>query len=625
MPATKLGSKDLQFHPIHDESQIPEFDVFIAGSGPIGATYARCLVDAGYSVLMTEIGDQDTRLPATHKKNEIEYQKDIDRFGALSIVSIPPSQTIVPQLGPAVWTAKDPEQMWIMNGRNPFQGEHNNLGAEAVTRGVGGMSTHWTCATPEFLKDIERPLIFPDSPEDDAEWKLLYDSARSLIGTSETEFDHSIRHNVVLEALQKAYPDRGVKNLPLACHRLFEQSPYIHWHSAADVYGDMFTNREKENKQGVKRGYFKILANTRCTRFVLDTSAPDGHKIGLVEVQDLLGARLVSESSSPEIDFYIRAKVSRIITRAVATPQILANSDFGAISDEDKTPGADFIIPHLATHITEQPMAFCQVVMLQHLVDGIDTPDRPNWWKDAVAAHKERFGKVDALPIPFQDLEPQVTIPASEDRPWHTQIHRDAFNYGEVGPSVDSRLVVDLRFFGMEEGVSQNRMVFHKSVRDAYGMPQPTFEYTPTTKSADDTQRMMNDMTDVANKLGVYLPGKHILPGLALHLGGTTRLGLGKDIDTTVANFNSQVWNFSNLFVGGNGTIPTPFGANPTLTSMCLALRSAYKIAESLEKGFSPAVAESVISKTPASWLSWTTDESDPNFPTHETESQKSL
>ncbi|KAJ7602185.1 hypothetical protein DFH06DRAFT_1351574 [Mycena polygramma] len=129
-------------------------------------------------------------------------------------------------------------------------------------------------------------------------------------------------------------------------------------------------------------------------------------------------------------------------------------------------------------------------------------------------------------------------------------------------------------------------------------------------------------------------------PGLALHLGGITRLGLGqvqfpsgfrlvhsiffsKDKDKTVANFNSQIWDFSNLFVGGNGTIPTPFGTNPTLTSMCLALRAAHKIAQSLKAGFSPALATEEMQPTPATWLSWTTDSTDPNFPKHDREAHK--
>ena len=33
-------------------------DVLIVGSGPIGATYTRKLVDAGIKVLMVEIGEQ---------------------------------------------------------------------------------------------------------------------------------------------------------------------------------------------------------------------------------------------------------------------------------------------------------------------------------------------------------------------------------------------------------------------------------------------------------------------------------------------------------------------------------------------------------------------------------------
>lgn len=96
-------------------------------------------------------------------------------------------------------------------------------------------------------------------------------------------------------------------------------------------------------------------------------------------------------------------------------------------------------------------------------------------------------------------------------RPWHTQIHRDAFSYGEVGPKVDPRIVVDLRFvatrvwyststliiffrfFGMQSGVSKNRIIFEKNITDAFGMPQATFEYTPTDEHALEANRMMNE------------------------------------------------------------------------------------------------------------------------------------
>jgi len=611
--------KNLSIHPIHADKNIEEFDVFIAGSGPIGATYARLLVDAGLNVIMTEIGDQDTRVPGAHKKNEIEYQKDIDRFvrviqGALSTVSIPTSSAFMPTIDPIAWVAPDPEKRVISNGRNSFQKEYNNLAAEAVTRGVGGMSTHWTCATPEFLKGLERPQIFTNETEDDNEWGLLYTAARALIGTSENEYNECIRHNVVLNALKKAYPNRGVKALPLACHRLDKGSPYVQWHAADNVYGDMFLKRDKKNKQGVQRGTFVLLTNTRCTRLVVDGQSGEP-EIKLVEVRDLLEDRF--EVPSEKIDFYIKAKTFVVAAGAVATPQILANSGFGGTRDKKAK-----LIPNLAKYITEQPMAFSQIVLRQELVDDIaNLTDKPQWWKSAVTAHKNAHGEIDPLPIPYHDGEPQVTIPATVDRPWHTQIHRDAFSYGEAGPTVDSRVVVDLRFFGLQSGVPENQIIFETSIRDAYGMPQPTFEYAPTQEHSLQATNMMNDMTDVANKLGGYLPGSNpqfMTPGLALHLGGTVRLGSGSDEKKTVANWNSQVWKFKNLYVGGNGVIPTPFAANPTLTSMCFAIRSAYKIAQDLKKGkLTPALPEDTITPTPKEWVNWATDKEDPNFCDH--------
>ncbi|KAF5346223.1 hypothetical protein D9758_014384 [Tetrapyrgos nigripes] len=612
-----------------EPEEIAEFDVFVAGSGPIGALFARQLVDAGHSVVLAEIGDhtnepanatdRDTLVPGSHKKNEIEYQKDIDRFvrviqGALSTVSVPTSSTIMPELDPAAWRPSDPNKQFVTNGRNTFQANHNNLGAQAVTRAVGGMTTHWTCATPEFLKRnpnpetgenplYERPVIFEDVGQDDAEWSTLYNATRSIIGTSEKEYEHSIRHNVVLNALQKHYPRRGVKPLPLACHRLAENSPYVNWHSAENIFGDMFVNRTKKNANDVPRGKFTLLTNTRCTRLHLRNDSPSVPSINIAEVRDLLAARLADDNHgpSPGDNYYIKAKTFVVAAGAVATPQ---PSLWRKTHPKAKSSHSEFgALYHRAADLVE---------------DAGNLEGKPDWWKKAVEAHRSK-NKDDPLPFPFQDGEPQVTIPASYERPWHTQIHRDAFSYGEAGPRADSRVVVDLRFFGRQDGVKKNRMIFEDDLTDAYGMPQPTFEYEPSTKYAEETSSMMNDMTDVANKLGGYLPGSYpqfMTPGLALHLGGTTRLGL-KEQDT-VGNYDSQVWKFNNLYVGGNGLIPTAFGANPTLTSMCFAIRAANKIHTDLKNNnFTPPNEDTPVKPTPEAWVRWTSDKNDPNFPDH--------
>ena len=92
----------------------------------------------------------------------------------------------------------------------------------------------------------------------------------------------------------------------------------------------------------------------------------------------------------------------------------------------------------------------------------------------------------DALPIPFDDPDPQVMIPYSHTFPFHCQIHRDSFSYGGVGPRADHRLVVDLRFFAKHDCKWENRVFFPEKsdlqlasdwepgVTDTYGMPQPT-------------------------------------------------------------------------------------------------------------------------------------------------------
>jgi hypothetical protein len=79
-------------------------------------------------------------------------------------------------------------------------------------------------------------------------------------------------------------------------------------------------------------------------------------------------------------DYKIEAKLYVICAGAVLTPQILFTSGIGS-----KAPGH---------YLCEQPLAFCQVVLLQSLIDKI--PQKPIANID------------DPIPIPKTDPQPQV-------------------------------------------------------------------------------------------------------------------------------------------------------------------------------------------------------------------------
>ena len=121
--------------------------------------------------------------------------------------------------------------------------------------------------------------------------------------------------------------------------------------------------------------------------------------------------------------------------------------------------------------MTEQSMAFCQIVLKRSLVDNVINDPYDLGWREIVEKHHQHHPS-DPLPFPFKDPDPQCYFPFSNANPWHTQIHRDAFGYGEVPQTVDQRLVVDFRWFTYAEPKETNSVDFSEKITDEFDMPQ---------------------------------------------------------------------------------------------------------------------------------------------------------
>ena len=527
-------------------SQDLTVDVFIVGSGPVGSTFARQLVQAGRSVYMVDAGARYSVRPGEHLKNSFLYQRNVDLFasvirGHLHPVSVATNDRPAVTLDPGAFHF-DPGKYdgFVLNNQNPEQDAAKNLSGAGVTYAVGGMATHWTCATPRHHPTIERSGIYPEE-----EWDRLYSAGETLLNTHKHEFDNSIRHQIVRDTLQAEFSELpepyGVQNLPLAVERRKDNPGFVRWTGSDTVLGPLADGMQDKEP-------FILKDQHRCLKLV---PTRDGSGIDHAVVQNL------KEWSS----YNVRASTYIVCANAYLTPQVLFNSGIRPAP--------------LGQYMTEQPMSFCQIVLRQDLVDSIVNDPR---FKDKVEQH-QKDSPNDPVPFSPEEPEPQVWIPVSEDRPWHCQIHRDAFHYGDVQPNVDTRLVVDLRWFGIVAPHPDSRLTFSDTHVDTFGMPQPTFEWVLDEKDSRNQHRMMGDMVRAANALGGFLPGSEptfVAPGLPIHTTGTVRMGTSPD--DSVVNEHSQVWGFDNLYLGGNGLIPRGSASNPTLTSVAMALKASEHI-----------------------------------------------
>jgi pyranose oxidase len=126
----------------------------------------------------------------------------------------------------------------------------------------------------------------------------------------------------------------------------------------------------------------------------------------------------------------------------------------------------------------------------------------------------------------------------------------------------------------------EDRVEFSEEQMDYFGMPKMTFHYELTDRDHQALAAAMKAQARAAAALGDYMLGDkpHLIPaGSSLHYQGTVRMGERGD-DRSVCDSYSQVWGIQNLFVGGNGVIPTATTGNPLLTSVALAVRSCERV-----------------------------------------------
>ncbi|KAK6513136.1 hypothetical protein TWF506_009302 [Arthrobotrys conoides] len=187
-------------------------DVLIVGSGPIGAIYARKLVEAGYKVLMVDAGAQESEIPGEHKKNIADVS--LNDFSSI-----------------------------IQNDLTPLS---STMPAASATLAIGGMSTHWTCVTPIPHPTLEAPKLFTQS-----KWNSLISEAQDLLHTTSTTFDTSTRQDNLKNFLNAS--GHSFKSTPLACQK--SENGEIIYSSTSSILSPILSSKN-----------FTLLPNHLCPK-----------------------------------------------------------------------------------------------------------------------------------------------------------------------------------------------------------------------------------------------------------------------------------------------------------------------------------------------------------------------
>ncbi len=172
-----------------------------------------------------------------------------------------------------------------------------------------------------------------------------------------------------------------------------------------------------------------------------------------------------------------------------------------------------------------------------------------------------------------------VWLPASEERPWQSEVFRhpqDPF------PGCDPSMMADVCSFSRIEALPENRVIFAGDRRDRYGLPSASVQIRLSERDLTESRQMQEENLDVARRLHFPEYGiRSVLGALgsAGHLMGTCRSGESDD-GTNVTDLNCRFWRLDNLYAAGLPVLGAASACNPTLSCVAYGLRAADAISQ---------------------------------------------
>ena len=522
-------------------SKLPH--IVIVGSGPIGATYAREILEnhPTATVTMLELGPQLTEVPGQSVKN---IEDDDARATARAMSQGPQADEAtraklgLPYLQEGTLTARQGTHLIDFGGSG--SGHAKSFAMAAVSTNVGGQGAHWTCAVPR--PEFSERIGFIAEPT----WETAISRAEVLLRANKQPFSKSPIGAAIRSVLAQEFADISTDEfkpsfLPVSGEELPDGR--MIWGGTNFVFGPLI---EAGNPLADR---FELRPLTLARKLLLE-----GNKVVGVLIEDAISG----EQQELLADRVI------VAADAMRTPQLLWASGI--------RPTA------LGHYLTEHPVCFSAIALNgEKLKDFASEADYEAERALAKLSPGDPVSGVTRIPFiepahPYSAQVMYVTkppFPLPEDSPLKNH------NYGFAMAGWGGR-----KYPRFEDAVT-----FDDAELDYRGFPNMTINYELTERELTEMNDVKVFMHRAAEALGGFVPGmgepRLMPPGTSLHYMGTFRIGPDND-GTSVCDSTSKVWDFENLYLGGNGTIPTANVVNPTLTSVAIAVIGAKRLVAEL-------------------------------------------
>ncbi|MCU1403931.1 MAG: livQ 1 [Glaciihabitans sp.] len=497
-------------------------DVLIVGSGIMGAAVAQLLREADPNTRITMIdgGQPIGGTPGIHLHdvNEPELWARYNERVASGIQGLYIGADVTDTVADDV---RDLEPGMFHS--QAFGENASAMPASSVAWNTGGMGVHWTAATP-WPAGHE---IFDGG--DPAAWNADLDTARRLLDVSPSPIGPTMVGEIVINVLREALAGtapagREPQPMPMAVKPT--ESGLRPRTSPATMFPPI---------GGAVDDNFTLLTGTLATRILV---SEDGDRA--------LGARVRTVADGTVWEIFASSVI--VCADTLRTPQLLFASGI--------RPEA------LGRYLNEHAFITGRVLM-----------------------DLDRFGvRLDELPL-ARDGEfctDSLWIPQNGPaQPFHGQVMNNTYVDEAGAPLAYS---VGMSLYTPVESRPENRLVFSETETDIAGMPKISIEFGYSDGDLGLIDQAMAQLQSLAEDFGDFDPATERLllsPGSSLHLTGTVRSGETND-GTSVCDTDGRVWGFDNLFVAGNGVIPTAVVANSTLTGTITAVRAARAVSRRL-------------------------------------------